>query len=109
MCETLSGTTQNVPNYWRKRNSRQCVLHSGCGFAAHAGQHVGVGVQGDGDGGVEGFLNQNWLCNSSEEQPGAGVPEVVETGVREPCTLQERLERRVPDTRNRTTECLLRL
>ena len=40
----------------------------GC-FAAHAGEHVGVGVEGDGDGGVaEEFLHELRGCLRSSSQ-----------------------------------------
>ena len=47
--------------------------------AVHAGQDVGVGVQGERDAGVsQEFLDVLGVNVSGEEQGGAGVPEVVE-------------------------------
>ena len=45
----------------------------------HAGQDVGVGVEGEGDAGVsEELLDVLGVDISGEKQGGAGVPEVVE-------------------------------
>ena len=47
--------------------------------AVHAGQDVGVGVQGERDAGAfQEFLDVLGASVSGEEQDGAGVPEVVE-------------------------------
>jgi hypothetical protein len=49
----------------------------GCG-ALHAGDDVGVGVEGDGDAGVtEAFLDDLGVDAGGERQGGGRVPEVV--------------------------------
>ena len=82
--------------------SAQSLAHRVGGLAAHAGQHVGVSIEGDGDGGVpEKLLDDLGMDVALQRQLGAGVPEVVEAEPRQLRTLQEQREgpmaRVVPD------------
>ena len=55
------------------------ILHRGRGLATHAGQHVGVGVEGDGDAGVsQKLLNELRMDVFLEQERGTRVPEIVE-------------------------------
>jgi hypothetical protein len=75
----------------------QRVFHSG-GFSAHAGQHVGVRIEGDGDGSVaEELLYEFRVYVSLEQERGTRVPEVVEGDLWHAGTLEERCERPVTE------------
>ena len=69
----------------------QGFIHHVCRLVAHARQHVGIGIQGDGYGGVsEEFLDDLGVHALAEKERGAGVAEVVEAGLlRQPGSLEE--------------------
>ena len=68
----------------------ECFFHRVGGLAAHAGQHVTVGVERNGDAGVsEQLLDELRVDVSLEQERRAGVPEVVEGYLRQSCSLQE--------------------
>jgi hypothetical protein len=69
----------------------QSFVHHVCCLVSHARQHVGVGIQGDGYGGVpEEFLDDLGMHALAEKECGARVTEVVEAGLlRQPGPLKE--------------------
>jgi hypothetical protein len=73
---------------------------------AHTGEHVGVGVEGYGDGGVSEHLGDDLGVDVPRQQErGAGVPQVVEAGVGgEPGALEEPGERAFAGLRERIEE-----
>ncbi len=59
-----------------------------------------VGVQGHGYGSVpQKLLNELWVGALRKQQGSAGVPEVVEADVRQPGTLEQRLEAAITEIR----------
>ncbi len=61
---------------------------------------MGVGVEGDGDGGVaQELLHELGVDVPLKQQGSAGVPEVVECDPRQPRFLQERREGPLPNVR----------
>jgi hypothetical protein len=69
------------------------VLHRFDGAVLHCGEHVRVGVERDGYGGVPQHLRDNLGVDVlGEQQRGAGAPEVVEAYLRQPRLLEQRLE-----------------
>ena len=62
----------------------------------HAGEHVTVRIEGDGDGRVaQKFLHELGVDAAGEQDRGARVPEVVEADRRQARALQGPLERAV--------------
>ena len=62
--------------------SAESLVHSVCQTVAHAGQHVAVGVQGNGFGGVAQELLHEFDVHSFAKQQGCtGMPQVVKTYV----------------------------
>ena len=74
MCINAAGGTD--------RASSEGLVYRPARAAVHAGDYVGVGVQGEGYGGVpEELLDVFGVDVAGEEQGGAGVAEVVELEV----------------------------
>jgi hypothetical protein len=64
------------------------------GLSAHAGQHVGVGVEGDHDGGVsQKLLHELQMGVLLEQQRRAGVAQAVEGDLRQTRSFEGRHER----------------
>ena len=68
--------------------SAESLVHSVCQTVAHAGQHVAVGVQGNGFGGVAHFggvaqklLHEFDVHSFAKQQGCTGMPQVVKTYV----------------------------
>ena len=80
---TPTGTPTRPETPAPKAFSGQRGLHSGGRLVSHAGQDVGVSVEGKGHGGVpQEILDELGMVAPGEQQRGARVPEVVEAYIR---------------------------
>jgi hypothetical protein len=71
------------------QHAKKALPHHGGNLVRRARWQVGVGVEGDGYGGVtQEFLNEFGVYAPTEQQGGARVLEVVETYIRQICLLQ---------------------
>jgi hypothetical protein len=69
---------------WRcgRRVQESAACNRGGGLVPHAGKHVRVAVEGHSAGAVaEEFLHELGVDSPAQEQRGAGVAQVVETGL----------------------------
>ena len=57
MCERGEGPDLTSGPVCSNAELTECFYHRVGGLAAHAGEHVGVGVEGEGDGGVPAVLS----------------------------------------------------
>ena len=74
-------------------SSAKGLLHRGSGVLLHVRQHVRVGIQNYGDGGVAEHLRDDLgVYVPAEKECGARVSEIVKTYLRYSSSLQERLE-----------------